>query len=51
MTAKKRGLGKGLDALLGVGSDVNLTSSREQCTENAGDRSCKEGPTSTKARF
>ncbi len=29
MTAKKRGLGKGLDALLGVGSDVNLTSSSE----------------------
>ena len=29
MTAKKRGLGKGLDALLGVGSDVNLASSSE----------------------
>ena len=29
MTAKKRGLGKGLDALLGVGSDVSLISSSE----------------------
>ena len=29
MTAKKRGLGKGLDALLGVGSDVSLVSSSE----------------------
>ena len=29
MTAKKRGLGKGLDALLGAGSDVNLASSGE----------------------
>ena len=29
MTAKKRGLGKGLDALLGASSDVNLASSSE----------------------
>ena len=29
MTAKKRGLGKGLDALLGIGSDVSLISSSE----------------------
>jgi len=29
MTAKKRGLGKGLDALLGIGSDVSLVSSSE----------------------
>ena len=29
MTAKKRGLGKGLDALLGTSSDVNLASSSE----------------------